>query len=409
MKKTLLFTLLLYCTFINAQISFEKGYFISNDGKKTDCYIRNLDWMSNPTNFKYKLQLNDSDVKTESIETAQEFSIDNECKYKRLKVNIDRANDDQKEATGKRNPEWKEETVFLKVLVEGEAILYSYREDSGDKFFYSTQTVPAEELVRVSYLKNGENGGYIMQLSNNVRSSNIADKDVKNLNYKKSDFIKYFTKYNNIQPATGENEATKASKKLLFVKVTPGLSFASVSAKNSANSSLNVDFDNKMVFKIGAEVEYVFPFNKNKWSLFANPMYQKYESEKNYIYYSTSAMENRETPYNAKIDYSSVQMPVGIRHYMFLNQNSKIFINALYSFEISGNSKISYTNMTPGSIAKGDFESHSDTNFAFGLGYNFKSKFSVEARFNTKKELMDYQTYSAKYNAVDFIVGYTIF
>lgn len=409
MKRKLLIILLFCYTFTNAQVEFEKGYFISNEGKKTECFIRNLDWMNTPTNFKYKIQLTDSEIKTESIETSQEFSIDSECKYKRFKVKIDRANDNQKEATGKRNPQWMEETLFLKVLVEGDATLYSYTDANQNKFFYSTQTVPVEELVRVTYLKDGESAGYIRQLSNDVKSAKITDKDVNNLNYKKSDLIKYFTKYNNIQPATGENEATKASKKLLFIKVIPGLSFASVSAKNSANSSLNVDFDNKMVFKIGAEVEYVFPFNKNKWSLFANPMYQKYESEKNYIYYSTSAMENPETSYNAKIDYSSVQLPVGIRHYMFLNQNSKIFINALYSFEISGNSKISYTNMTPGSIAKGDFESHSDTNFAFGLGYNFKSKFSVEARFNTKKELMDYQTYSAKYNAVDFIVGYTIF
>lgn len=409
MKRILLFTLLLYCTFINAQISFEKGYFVSNDGKKTDCYIRNSDWMNSPTNFKYKLQLNDSEVKTESIETTQEFSIINECKYKRFKVKIDRANDDQKEATGKRNPQWMEETLFLKVLVEGNAILYSYTDTNGTKFFYSTQTIPVEELVRVTYLKDGESAGYIRQVSNNVKSSNVTDKDVNNLDYKKSDLVKYFTKYNNIQPAAGEDEGAKASKKLLFIKVTPGISLASVSARNSANSSLNVDFDNKMVFKIGAEVEYVFPFNKNKWSILTNPMYQKYESEKNYIYHSTSAMENLETPYNAKINYSSVQLPVGIRHYMFLNQNSKIFITALYSFEISSNTKISYTNMTPGSTAKGDFESSSDTNFAFGLGYNFKNKFSVEARFNTKKELMNYQTYSAKYNAVDFIFGYTLF
>ncbi|MET0946076.1 MAG: tRNA modification GTPase [Flavobacterium sp.] len=409
MKRILLFTLLLYCTFINAQISFEKGYFISNDGKKTDCYIRNLDWMNNPTNFKYKLQLNDSDIKTESIETTQEFSIDNECKYKRLKVKIDRANDDQKEATGKRNPEWKEETVFLKVLVEGDAILYGYTETSGNKFFYSTQTVPTEELVRVSYLKNGENGGYIMQLSNNVKSSNIADKDVKNLNYKKSDLIKYFTKYNNIQSAAGENKAAKTSEKLFFVKVTPGVSFVSVSAKNDNNSNLNVDFDNKMIFKIGAELEYVFPFNKNKWSLFANPTYQKYTNEKEYMVSNVGGVGGSQIPYNVKIDYSSVQLPIGIRHYMFLNQTSKIFINALYSFEINGNTKITYKNLAPGSIATGEFESESDTNFAFGLGYSFKNKFTVEARFNTKKELMNYQVYSVKYNAIDFIFGYTLF
>lgn len=409
MKKILLFTLLLNCIFVSAQVSFEKGYFISNEGKKTECFIRNLDWMNTPTNFKYKIQLTDSEIKTESIETTQEFSIDNECKYKRFKLKIDRANDDQKEISGDRNPKWEEAIVFLKVLVEGEANLYSYTEATENKFFYSTQTIATEELVRVSYLKNGESAGYITQLSNNVKSSNITDKDSQNLNYKKSDLIKYFTKYNNIQPVAGENEDTKASKKLFFVKVTPEVSLVSVSAKNANNSNLNVDFDSKMVFKIGAELEYLFPFNKNKWSLFVNPAYQKYTNEKDYIALSHSAIENPEIPFNVKIDYSSIQLPVGLRHYMFLNQNSKIFVNALYSFEISGNTKITYTNMKPGSNGKANFESHSDSNLAFGLGYSFKSKFSAEARFNTKKELMDYQIYSVRYNAIDFMFSYTLF
>lgn len=408
MKKKLLIILLFCYTFTNAQVEFEKGYFISNNGKKTECFIRNLDWMNTPTNFKYKIQLADSEIKTESIETTQEFNIDSECKYKRFKVKIDRANDDQKEISGDRNPKWEEAIVFLKVLVEGDATLYSYTEATDNKFFYSTQTIATEELVRVSYLKNGESAGYITQLSNNVKSSNITDKDSQNLNYKKSDLIKYFTKYNNIQPIADKNKNTKASKKLFFVKVTPGVSLVSVSAKNTNNSNFNVDFDNKMVFKIGAELEYVFPFNKNKWSLFVNPTYQKYTNEKDYVARSQSVIDP-EIPYNVKIDYSSIQLPLGLRHYMFLNQNSKIFINALYSFEISGNTKITYTNMTPGSISKANFESHSDTNLAFGLGYSFKNKFTVEARFNTKKELMEYQIYSVRYNAIDFIFGYTLF
>ncbi|WP_316636076.1 outer membrane beta-barrel protein [uncultured Flavobacterium sp.] len=414
MKKIVLITLFFYYTFANAQISFEKGYFISNDGKKIECYIKNSDWINTPTNFKYKMQLNDSEIKTESIETVQEFNIDNEYKYKRFKIKVDHSNDDLKELPRDRNPNWKEETIFLKVLIEGGAILYSYTEGNTNKFFYSTKTIPAEQLVHVTYLREdgentSENNQYKKQLLNNVKSSNITEKEIQKVTYKKSDLIDYFIKYNNINPVSSEMKEAKSNKKLFFVKITPGVSIVSSSAKDYGDSKFNFQFDNKLVFKIGAEAEYIFPFNKNKWSLFVNPTYQKYQNEKNYTAPSGSIIENPEIPYNVKVNYSSVQLPIGVRHYMFLNQNSKIFIDAIYSFEINGNTKITYTNLTPGSTSVGSLESRSDTNLAFGLGYNFKNKFTVEARLNTKKELMNYSNYSARYNAIDFIFGYTIF
>lgn len=414
MKIKLLITLLLYCTFATAQISFEKGYFILNDGKKIECFIRNYDWMNTPTDFKYKLQLNDSEIKTQTIETTQEFSIDNECKYKRFKIKIDRSSDALSEITRDRNPKWKEETIFLKVLLEGEAVLYSYTDGSMNKFFYSTKTIPTEQLVHVSYFREdgenvSENNVYKTQLLNNVKSSNITERDIQRLAYKKSDLINYFRKYNNIEPIAGEKNEVKTNKKLFFVKITPGVSTISSSAKDNVDKDLNVDFDSKINFKIGAEAEYVFPFNKNKWSLFINPTYQKYQNEKNYIVASGSMIENPEIPYNVKIKYSSIQLPIGVRHYMFLNQNSKLFIDAAYSFDVSGKTKITYTNLTAGSSSKANLKSESDTNLAFGLGYSFKNKFSVEVRLNTKKELMNYQNYSVKYNAIDFIFAYTIF
>ena len=33
---------------LSAQISFEQGYFINNEGTKTICSIKNIDWRNNP-------------------------------------------------------------------------------------------------------------------------------------------------------------------------------------------------------------------------------------------------------------------------------------------------------------------------------------------------------------------------
>lgn len=35
-----------------SQISYEKGYYIDNSGQKTECLIKNNDWLRDPTDFK---------------------------------------------------------------------------------------------------------------------------------------------------------------------------------------------------------------------------------------------------------------------------------------------------------------------------------------------------------------------
>ncbi|MNL15969.1 hypothetical protein D3C87_1369890 [compost metagenome] len=219
--------------------------------------------------------------------------------------------------------------------------------------------------------------------------------------------IKYFIKYNNIAPSTTGDKEAKINKGRFLVKITPAISMVSLTAKNEIATQNNVKLDNKVTFKFGGEAEYILPYNKNKWSIFINPSYQKYQDEKTYMIPS-GFITNPETEANVKAKYTSIQVPIGVRHYIFLNATSKIFVNAAYAVDIASNTEINYTIIS--NNTKTDYKSKSGANFAFGLGYNFKNKLSAEIRLNTKKELMrDYSNYSAQYNAIDFILGYSIF
>lgn len=407
MKKILLITLLFYYTINNAQISFEKGYFISNDGKRTECFIKNLDWGNNPTDFKYKIQFNDSDYKTATINDVEEFGVDNVTTFKRAKVKMDRSSDDLAKVSQTGKPVWEENTLFLRLLVQGEATLYSYKEENLIRYFYETKTTPLEQLVFLKYItmEDGKSTGnlkentyYKQQLNNNVRSVNTTESNIKNLSYKKSDLTKYFLKYNNDDNKT----VSKTSEDHFHLKITPGISFVSLTINDGDLPSTDVKLDSKTSFKIGLEAEYVLPFNKNKWSIFLNPMYQKYENTKDYKRpgpFLVSPLTTR----NVAIEYSSIQLPIGLRYYFLLNKNSKIFINAAYSMDINGKASISFDQNVKN-------ESSSGSNFVFGLGYNFRNKFSAEIRTNTNKELLrDFHTFSAEYKAVDFVLAYSIF
>lgn len=77
MKKKLLLLLLTILSFdASAQISFEKGYFITNAGEKIDCLIKNIDWKNNPVDFEYQLVQNGT-LMNENIKSVQEFGIYN--------------------------------------------------------------------------------------------------------------------------------------------------------------------------------------------------------------------------------------------------------------------------------------------------------------------------------------------
>jgi hypothetical protein len=410
MKKSFLFILLFYYTFSNAQISFEKGYFISNNGNRTECFIKNLDWKNTPTQFNYKLQINDSESKVETISTVQEFGIDNESTYKRFKVEIDRTSNEVENLTTNENPTWKEETLFLKILVEGDALLYEYTSEETRRFFYQTLNSKLQQLVYLRYLTEikyeasasiNQNNTYQKQLYDDVRCVNITGKDIKKLTYKKSELTNYFIEYNKCKNPSSLKTKSTTIKGELLLRVTPSMNFVSLTIPDRNDYNVNIDANNKTLFKIGLEVEYILPYNKNKWSLFIDPTYQKYENESTYSVKSFFQNTNNAT-HVAKIDYSSIEIPIGVRHYMFLNKTSKLFLNLAYIFEVNGKATISYDQSQY-------YSSQTSQNFAFGFGYTYRNTISLEMRMNTTKNLLGELPFSeANYKSLGFIIGYKI-
>ena len=89
MNKVFLFCLLLLITFqLSAQAPFEKGYFITNQGERVDCFIKNKDWDRNPRKFLYRTSTS-KEKKEAIIDSIQEFGIYDYSKYVRFTVEVD--------------------------------------------------------------------------------------------------------------------------------------------------------------------------------------------------------------------------------------------------------------------------------------------------------------------------------
>lgn len=403
MNKVILLAGLALTGILQAQIQFEKGYFVDNSGKKNEVLIKNVDWKNSPTEFEFKTD-GSSEVKKESIKNIQEFGIDNEQKYVRKTVLIDSSSKQLNNLSYERKPEFKEETVFLKYVVDGKADLLYYENGDIEKFFFSTNDSEIQQLIYKPYYIDASsvayNEDYKKQLIDNLNCG-VNLTDVNNLKYKSNDLVKVFLKYNECSNSSAINYNENYEERDLFnLTVRPGVNLSSFEISNSsfATSESN-KFDNKVTFRIGVEAELILPFNKNKWAVFVEPTYQYYKAEKDFVVYQGQASENIRT---RSIDYKSIEIPVGIRYYLFLNAKSKIFINAAYNIDFEMNSSIYY-----------DYQSYntsSASNFSFGAGYKYNDKFVVEFRTSTKRDLLQNNTLlNTGYRTSSIILGYTLF
>ncbi len=140
------------------------------------------------------------------------------------------------------------------------------------------------------------------------------------------------------------------------------------------------------------------PYNKNKWGFLIDPSYQKYKAQKNVVY---TDLLSKTT--NVYVDYQVLSVPLGIRYYSFLNDESKIFINVLYSINIDLKKELTSDNDLQ------LFEISSGGNFSAGFGYKYNDKFSLEFRNDFSRNITDYYKWEANFKSMSLIFGYTMF
>ena len=269
MKKQLLFILI--AIFISlqgySQITFERGYFIDNSDQRIDCHIKNIDWKNNPTEFEYRL-LQQDQVKKATIESVKEFGIDNGSKYSREIVEMDRSKDDFDNLDFSRNPTFKEEEVFLKILVVGQANLYSYEDGNLTGYFYKWEDSKIQQLVhkfyRISHNRIGENTRFRQQLLNNVNCKSFPTDKVEKVEYEKNDLVDYFVEYHKCMDLEFSNFENKYKRDLvkfnihinssIYYRRSDGSAITSLELESRPSLALGVGYWNKD--KYGLELRY---------------------------------------------------------------------------------------------------------------------------------------------------------
>lgn len=397
--KTIVF-LLLTTISINSfsQTKFEKGYLINLNEQRINCYIKDNDWKNNPTEVKYRVGEND-ETKIADLKNTKAFGIDNKVAYIRAVVDIDYSSGDVSTLSGKREPELKTDTVFLKILVKGEASLYYYENSSLIRYFYSTSSKPIEQLIYKEYI-NGDKGifrnrDFTAQLWKNVRCPETSINIIKTIQYKAKDLIDYFRNYNECVNKSYTDYTLSEKKKLFSLTITPGIEMATMSIDSRETNLIDVNFGSKFNYRIGLELNMLLPFSHNKWSIFMEPTYQHYSGHEviERTYY---------LPRDVDAEYKSLEIPMGLKYSFQLNKKSFLFLRGGMVVDIPFNSTITYTNQDR------LYKILSGNSFTVGLGAQYK-RLSSEFRYYGNRDILSSSmSWDTKYSKLSFILGYRI-
>jgi hypothetical protein len=374
-----------------SQIRFEKGYFVDNRNFKVECLIKNFDWKDNPDKIFFKKTESDSQEAI-GIKGLKEFGIYGKSKYKKYLVKIDRSPRNINELSSNRDPIWSEEEIFLQVIIEGNISLFYHEEGNHKSFFYSLSDSSVQQLIHKEYNENyvlKQNNDFRQQLYSYIRCEDTKIRDVENLNYTIKDLTRYFANYYECI-GDSSNQPSKNSRKGIFVlKLASGMDQTTLDIKNDLFTSRDFTFKNHMSFRFSFQPEFILPFNNFKWSLYLEPTFVILKKEVSSV--------------GATVDFKAIEFPVGIRHYFYINNHTRLFLNFNFnpSFTFTSKPQIVYSNNSVLDINPG-------TGYGIGVGVEYK-KASIEYRYISKRDfLLGYAYWSSNYQVSSIIVGYKI-
>ena len=409
--------LFLLCSFsfftVHSQIKYEAGYIIDNTGNRTEVLILNKDWRDNPSRFSYKL-FAEGRAQNGDITEVSEFGVGDYLIYKRFTVPIDRSEEQVRKMSSKAEPEFFTQTVFLQQLIAGEVNLYSYREGVLKRYYLSKEDTGITPLIHKEYLQNNNiatNNKFREQLYNLASCGHNILGILQKVKYEEKDLVEYLEMYHSCRKS--EFDILKEEKKMAInFALKAGVDLATFKVEKGIYvKGAEVELDPTL--RVGAELEAVMPFNRNKWSLFLEPAYNSQKIEKRRLV--SDVLYNRHEV-DLTVDYKFISIATGVRHYMFFTPSSKIFFSAGLSFDIPLETSVLIDRDDRYELDPQLDKTTSEAYMNLGFGYNYRG-LSGEVRYNggrrvygSKEEDTHYiLDWESKVSSFSFILGYQFF
>lgn len=353
------------CSGLLAQITYDPGYYVNNNGDTIYGLIRNLDWKNNPQKILFKSTLDD-DVEELATEDIMSFVVADNLPFRRFTVlwdeNINRLDEVY---SSNKEPRLVSKTFLLRQLTFSGFQLYEFCSNNQICFYISSNDSVPQLLVFKYYLENETdlkaNNSYQAQLYLLLKCDCLDMNDFELLEYSKKSIIQTINKYNNCSGIILNNEShgKSVARKKIEYGISAGMQLSSLegSVYKAFLGRFDANFTKKIFPVAGLDFEYYLPFKRNIISLCIQPEISYYSSEAE-IYSGTT-----------HFDLLALNAPLQLRYSWYLRNSNRIFANFGFGatlpihFYLDGDLKY--------------YEPHSNLFFAAGIGAQFGKKYLI--------------------------------
>ncbi len=368
-----LFALTITSLLCHAQIDFQPGYYIRNGGPRISCLIKDYGWLNCPTSIICKSSPDAAPV-TIGMDSIIEFGVGG-AKYQRWEVDVETSGSGIDELSSSPIPNFRHVRAMLKILVEGRASLYLYTTKRLSRYFYRLNGGQPRPLVFKQYLDQDRiihaNEEFIKVLADSLSCSAPDFPDPSSVRYEANSLTRFFITYNICAKSPYTDFFTKTGKPAFHLNIRPGADLANFIVKDySGLSATKYPYGNHLGFRIGAEVEMILPFNRNKWAILIEPEFRTYTSSPDSGYH---------------MDYKALQVLLGARYFLFIGAESKLYLTAgLFSnFQLGSTVEYETFNLS--------IEPRLGETVA--AGFRYKDRFGIEVQYQIPQQILDNYEY----------------
>ncbi len=384
-----------------AQIEFEPGYYISNSGNRMEGLIKNQGWKKNPVVFQFKT----NELATPQnigILDASEFEITGHLKYVRAAVPVDQSTDSRTQLSISMVPEFEPDTVFLNVLVEGEATLFEMENEVNKRYYFQLKGEEITPLEFKKFLissteirsqktntKIRTNKTYQQQIRNSLNCSNINQDEIEKLEYKKRELVAVFTQFNECVNSDFIVYRGKKAKRF-NISIGPRFYRSTLEVTGSAERDF-ADFGSQSALTFDIEAEAFLPFNNNQWSLIVGFTPQKFAQ--------TVTTEHG----TISFDHASLNVPVGVRFNKYINPKTRWYLQSAFILTMFSETDIQYD------FRNGANDTVSKPGISFAAGFIYKDLINAQFEFEPRRQLFALATtFETAYQTAALSVSYRL-
>lgn len=376
---------------------FQEGYYIDREGNRQEIQIINKKWST--WNNENLTVLQNGQKKRIPMDQIREFGIDDELKFIRTSIRIDRSPNRPKDLDFHPEPNLVEEKVLLKVIVEGDLSLYLFLENNVKKFFIGTKGKEPEQLILKRYMEEVENK---LVIKENVafrkqleRLSTCGSTNFNKINYELGPLKKFVVNENACRSPGEEYFSSVEVKPRFSMNVRAGAFYSIAHVERAFN-----DFAVNAVSPTAAvELEYIIPAIRHEVGIKMNAMYHAFEVYDEIIFpYSSD-------PREISLSHAEIFFGPSVEYRYFLNNTSALSGGIGYYFPLL--LEDSHYTETLSRLDKADRISTPFPGVFVTYGFN---SFSLKLQaFVGSAILEDVNNFNVDLQRVSFTLGYFLF